>query len=125
MRTKRFLHLLLVAALAAFVGASFSAAQQPAAEKAQKPATEKAAAEKTTIKKAQAPRYDTATEVVLEGTIEAVRENPTHRGWAGMHVMLETDQETMKVYLGPVAFVMKEGFKFAKGDVVEVTGSKV
>ena len=34
-------------------------------------------------------------------------------------------QETLEVRLGPTTFLEKEKFTFAKGDQIEVTGSKV
>jgi hypothetical protein len=39
--------------------------------------------------------------------------------------MLKTDKETLEVHLGPTAFLEKEKFTFAKGDQIDVTGSKV
>jgi hypothetical protein len=39
--------------------------------------------------------------------------------------MVKTEAETMDVRLGPASFVSGKGFTFAKGDAVEITGSKV
>jgi hypothetical protein len=40
-------------------------------------------------------------------------------------LIVKTDKETLEVHLGPTAFLEKEKFTFAKGDQIEVTGSKV
>ena len=40
-------------------------------------------------------------------------------------MILKTDKETLEVRLGPTTFLEKEKFTFAKGDQIEVTGSKV
>lgn len=42
-----------------------------------------------------------------------------------MHVVLKTGEETIEVMLGPSTFVTSKGFSFAKGDSLEVTGSKI
>ena len=39
--------------------------------------------------------------------------------------MLKADSGTPAVYLGPSWFLESKGFKFAKGDEIEVTGSKL
>lgn len=70
--------------------------------------------------------YDPATETTVKGTVEEVKQIPGQRGGpGGTHLMLKTDKETLEVHLGPTAFLEKEKFTFAKGDQIEVTGSKV
>lgn len=70
--------------------------------------------------------YNPSTEVTVKGTVEQVREvTGRRRGWNGTHLTLRTAKETFDVHLGPSSFLAEKGFKFAKGDQIEVTGSKV
>jgi hypothetical protein len=70
--------------------------------------------------------YDPATETTVKGTVEEVKQIPGQRGGAsGTHLIVKTDKETLEVHLGPTAFLEKEKFTFAKGDQIQVTGSKV
>jgi DNA/RNA endonuclease YhcR with UshA esterase domain len=71
------------------------------------------------------PRYDPATEMTVKGTVEEVQQITGRRGWGGTHLMLKTDQGTLDVHLGPASFVKQQGFEFAKGDELQVIGSKV
>ena len=43
----------------------------------------------------------------------------------GTHLSLKTDKETLDVHIGPSHFLEQSKFAFAKGDQVEITGSKV
>ena len=74
---------------------------------------------------AGSPRYDPKTEVVVKGTVEDVKEFPSQSGWrTGQHVTLKTEKGSLSVHLGPSDFWKKNGFALAKGDAIEVTGSK-
>ena len=79
---------------------------------------------------AQGPRahksrmYDPATETTLKGTIEAVTEQARGQ-MMGTHFTIKAGDETREVMLGPSKFITGKGFAFAKGDAVEVTGSKI
>jgi hypothetical protein len=73
----------------------------------------------------RAHHYNPATEVRETGTIENVREVGGSRGWSGTHILLKTDKEDLDVHLGPTAFLVENGFTFAKGDHIEVLGSRV
>jgi len=68
--------------------------------------------------------YNPATETTLKGTIEAVTQ-PTRGQMMGMHLTVKAGDETREVMLGPSNFIASKDFSFAKGDSVEVTGSKV
>ena len=69
--------------------------------------------------------YDPATETAFKGTVEAVTQQ-THRGqMMGTHLTVKAADETREVMLGPSNFITAKGFSFAKGDSIEVTGSKV
>jgi len=78
---------------------------------------------------AQGPRgmrnYDPKTEITVKGTIEDVQEQTSKNGNMGTHLMLKTDSGTLPVHVGPSAYIAKKQFSFAKGDVVEILGSKV
>ncbi len=69
--------------------------------------------------------YNPSTEATVNGTVEQVRTISGGRGWGGIHLDLKTESGTLDVHLGPSAYLSSKGFQFAKGDKVEVTGSKV
>jgi hypothetical protein len=71
-------------------------------------------------------QYNPATEITLRGTVEEVKQIPGPRGGlGGTHLMLKTDKETLDVHLGPTTFLEKEKSTFAKGDEIQVIGSRV
>jgi hypothetical protein len=71
------------------------------------------------------PRYDTSTEVVVRGTVGKVESHTGRMGWAGTHLVVRFDAETLTVHVGPSSYLAQQGFSFAEGDQIEVTGSKV
>ena len=71
------------------------------------------------------PMYDPATEVTMNGTVEAVNQLKGPRGWAGTHLSLKTDTGTIDVHVGPSWFLTQNKVSLDKGDQIEVTGSKV
>lgn len=74
----------------------------------------------------QGPLYDPKTEVTLTGSIDDVQQQPCCMGRrTGTHLVLKTQSETVEVSLGPTSYVQQKGFSFAKGDQVEVIGSRV
>jgi hypothetical protein len=72
------------------------------------------------------PNYNPATEVTVTGTVEEVKQH-SNPGGAGLdvHVIFKTDEETLEVHLGPPAWMADNGFTMAKGDKLEVIGSKM
>jgi hypothetical protein len=68
--------------------------------------------------------YDPSTETNLKGTVEAVTQQ-TRGQMMGSHLTVKTAEETREVMLGPANFITGKGFTFAKGDSVEVTGSRI
>lgn len=74
---------------------------------------------------AKGPRYDPATEATMKGVVEEVQQPTGKTGWAGVHLLLRTGAETIAVHLGPAAFISGKQFSFAKGDEVEIVGSRV
>jgi hypothetical protein len=75
--------------------------------------------------------YDAKTETTLKGTVEELKTVSGMRGGRGRmgvqgtHLMLKTDTETIEVHLGPSAFLTEKKIEIAKGDAVEVLGSRV
>jgi len=68
--------------------------------------------------------YNPASETTLNGTIEAVTEGARGQ-MMGTHLTVRTPDGAREVMLGPSQFIASKHFSFAKGDSVEVTGSKV
>jgi hypothetical protein len=71
------------------------------------------------------PLYDAKTEVTLKGTVEEVKQIPSRGRSTGTHLMLKTSEETIEVHVGPSWFLSQQQVEFAKGNEIEVTGSKV
>jgi hypothetical protein len=69
--------------------------------------------------------YNPTTEVTLKGSVEVVNQMMGPQGWGGTHLSLKTDKETIDVHVGPSWFLTQSKMSFAKGDQVEVTGSRV
>lgn len=71
------------------------------------------------------PKYSPSTEVTVQGTVEEVSEHASPMGWPGTHLTVKAEKETLEVHLGPSSFLGDKKFSFAKGDRIEVTGSKI
>lgn len=71
------------------------------------------------------PRYDPATEATVSGIVREVKQVTGSRGWGGTHLTLDTDAGAIDVHLGPSTFLADKEFTFAKGDQIEVIGSKI
>jgi hypothetical protein len=71
-----------------------------------------------------ARNYNPATEVTVKGAVEEVTQTTGRRGWAGTHLTLKTDEGAYDVHVGPASYISAQQFAFAKGDSVEVIGSK-
>jgi hypothetical protein len=74
---------------------------------------------------ARMPNYDPNSEVKISGTVQNVQQVTGRHGWAGTHLMVKTESETFDVHLGPADYLARKNFSFAKGDPVEVTGSRM
>lgn len=71
-------------------------------------------------------KYDPATETTVTGKIEEVKQIPGPGGGpGGVHLLIISSQGKVEAQLGPARFIEKQEFKFAKGDQVEIVGSKV
>ncbi|HWC77548.1 MAG TPA: hypothetical protein VG778_08795 [Blastocatellia bacterium] len=71
------------------------------------------------------PRYDPATEITVTGVIREVQQIGGATKPTGTHLILDTEAGAFDVRLGPSAFLAENSFTLAKGDRIEVTGSKV
>jgi len=76
-------------------------------------------------------RYNTATVVDTTATVTAIREVPKTDPLDGLCLTVKTEIsgvfkiETFDVYVGPADFVKAFEITFAKGDKIQVIGSKV
>jgi hypothetical protein len=70
------------------------------------------------------PPYDRAGEFTTTGVVISVIDR-TSEPLEGIHVFLRSDAGHMEIYLGPKAFLDQNGFKIAKGDEIEICGSRV
>jgi DNA polymerase III alpha subunit len=70
-------------------------------------------------------KYDPKSEVTVKGTVQDVQQQTGKNGWSGTHLTLNTDAGTFDVHVGPSSYIAQKNFSFAKGDKIEVVGSKV
>ena len=70
--------------------------------------------------------YDPKTVEMIQGKVLSV-EKVTSRGnrWYGVHLMVQTDKETISVDLGPGWYVEKQTPRIEANDTITVTGSRV
>lgn len=67
--------------------------------------------------------YDPKTVETVEGKVLSV-ETMQQRG-RGVHLMLQTDKETVAVHLGPSWYIDKQTPKIETNDTITVTGSRI
>ena len=76
------------------------------------------------------PMYDAKTETTIKGTVERV-ETVTgtggrgRRALGGTHLTVKTEKETLDVHVGPTVYLTEKGITLAKGDRLEILGSRV
>jgi hypothetical protein len=71
------------------------------------------------------PQYDVATELTLRGSVKKVESHKGKMGWAGTHLVVQSEGETLTIHVGPTQYLAEQGFSFAEGDQIVVTCSKV
>jgi DNA/RNA endonuclease YhcR with UshA esterase domain len=72
------------------------------------------------------PKYNKASEVKLKGTVVDVRDyNCPISGTMGAHLTLKTGDGTIELHLAATKYVKNYEMVFAKGDEIEVIGSRV
>jgi hypothetical protein len=67
--------------------------------------------------------YDPKTVETVQGKVLSVEKTQQRR--RGVHLMLQTDKETIAVHLGPSSFIDKQTPKIETNDTITVTGSRV
>ena len=68
--------------------------------------------------------FDKTTVTTVTGEVTEVHRFAARRG-DGVHVDLKTADGTFDVHLGPAAYLDRQALSIAKGDTLEVTGSKL
>jgi len=76
------------------------------------------------------PRYDTATNIDVMVVVTDVKDVAPGNPLSGMHLIVrpetsKANSETIDVYLAPDDYLKDFGCHFAKGDRIQVKGSKV
>jgi DNA/RNA endonuclease YhcR with UshA esterase domain len=76
------------------------------------------------------PAYDVKTETTIKGTVEAVESiagsgGRGRRGLGGTHLVVKTETGKLEVHMGPTAYLAENHIAIAKGDSVEILGSRV
>jgi DNA/RNA endonuclease YhcR with UshA esterase domain len=72
------------------------------------------------------PSYDPAQEVKVKGEVLEVKNYDCPiSGTMGAHLALRTAEGVVEVHLGPAKFLSEYQMSFAKGDKVEILGTKV
>lgn len=70
--------------------------------------------------------YDPAKVETISGTVESVGTAVPMKGmYAAAALTVKTDKETIAVHLGPEWYIGRLDTKIAKGDAIEVKGSRV
>ncbi len=70
--------------------------------------------------------YNPATVETVSGVIESVDKITPIKGmYAGIHLVLKTDRESIAVHLGPEWYIERQDVKLEKGDKIEVKGSRI
>jgi hypothetical protein len=77
--------------------------------------------------------YDVKTETTIKGTVEEVQtvENvaatmcPGCHAVGGTHLVVKTGEEALEVHVGLTAYLAEKAITFAKGDPLEILGSRV
>ncbi|HEX8836259.1 MAG TPA: hypothetical protein VF748_04925 [Candidatus Acidoferrum sp.] len=71
------------------------------------------------------PMYNPKTETTIDAEVQEMREVAGPRRGTGTHLTVKVGNDAYDVHVGPTWYVTQEKFAFAKGDQIEVTGSKV
>jgi len=76
------------------------------------------------------PIYDVKSETTIKGAVETVETitgtgGRGRRGLGGTHLVVKTEKESVEVHVGPTAYLAEQGITLAKGDTVEIVGSRV
>jgi len=69
--------------------------------------------------------YDPKTETTITGVIQEVKELPGPGRSTGTHLIVKAGTEVVDIHVGPTWYLKQQKYAFAKGDSIEVIGSKV
>jgi len=71
------------------------------------------------------PKFDPANQTTIKGIVDQISEYECPiSGAVGSHLTVKSDEGTVEVHLGTSSFLKEYGIAFAKGDTVQVTGTK-
>jgi hypothetical protein len=73
----------------------------------------------------KAPKYDKTAETKLAKVVVDDVKTVTVNGQERVSLMVKDGAETVEVYVAPKSFLADMSTEFAKGDQVDITGSKV
>jgi hypothetical protein len=77
------------------------------------------------VKLIEDPRYEVATVIDVDATVMDLREVSRNNPLSGLHLTVKIESDTIDVFLGPVDFLKGFEITFAKGDKLEIIGSKI
>jgi hypothetical protein len=74
--------------------------------------------------------YNPKTETTIVGVVQSIDtiaapSGGGRRSLGGTHLVVKTDRETLEVHLGPTAYLNEKKIAIAKGDSLEILGSRV
>lgn len=70
--------------------------------------------------------YNPATVETISGTVTDIQAVVPYKGmYSGVQIILKTEKETIPVHLGPSWYIERLDVKIAKGDAIEVKGSRI
>jgi hypothetical protein len=78
----------------------------------------------------RSPMYDVKTETTITAVVESVESIAAprgrgRRGLAGTHLVVRIGTVRMEVHLGPSAYLTEKRIAIAKGDALEILGSRI
>ena len=70
--------------------------------------------------------YNPANLETINGEVLRVVKTSSRRGQGyGVHLLVQTDEETVKVHLGPEWYLTDQNFSVEPGDTVDIVGARV
>lgn len=70
--------------------------------------------------------YNPQTVEMITGEVVSVDRITPIKGMSyGVHILVKTDKETISVHLGPGWYIGNQDIKIARGDKIEVKGSRI
>lgn len=70
--------------------------------------------------------YNAATVETISGEVMSIDKVTSTKGMSsGIHITVKTEKETIPVHLGPAWYLERLDTKIAKGDAVQVKGSRI